>query len=137
MALIKTLMPEPHPTTGQPWYHVRSDDASKVLLFTGPAAGNMTLADGTLYNVNEDVIECDSVAHAHEVACLIGQQHEQTGRYDVSANDPSNPTGEDIPFLHGPCPHCGAGEALVRPAPVKYFKSRAEEQAARKKGARK
>lgn len=101
MALTRTFLGQ-HPTTGEPWYHYESDDDSKSVLITGPATGDLTLADGTTYNVSEAAIEVDP-SHVDELCHLIGLQHEETGRFDVSASE--SPTGEPIQFKHE-CPHC-------------------------------
>lgn len=106
MSLTRTLIGK-HPTSGQPLYHYQQgDDKTTSLLFTGKGTGTVTCKDGTTYAVDAEVIECASLAHAHEVAHHIGVQAEETGIYDVPAEENE---GVPIPFLHGPCPHCGAG----------------------------
>jgi len=128
MSLTRTLKGK-HPTSGLPLYHYDHTDETgeSCVLFTGLATGDVTLADGTVYGVDAEVIECKNLAHAHEVAHHIGVQLEQTGQLDVPGDEND---GVPIPFLHGPCPHCGAGAPYV-PAEVQRFATRAEEVAHR------
>ena len=105
MALRRTHLGK-HPTTGEPWFQYDSDDPAKAVLITGPAIGDMTVGDGTSYNVSEGASEVDP-AHVDELCHLIGLQHEETGRFDVSAEE--SPTGEPIKWEHTDCAVCSSG----------------------------
>lgn len=128
-----------HPTRGDAWWHYDHDASDgTVAVQTGLGSGNVTCADGTVYNVSEEVIEAASLAHAHEIAHLIGEQLEQTGECDVPASENE---GVPIPFLHGPCPHppCGAGNPYYtceHGGAIRHA-SRDAEQAHRAKAAKK
>lgn len=69
------------------------------VLLTGPVFGVFKTADGTEYDVSENVIEVQSEQHAGELAHQIGIHHEQNGH---PHHDPS------IPFVHTCTPSCGA-----------------------------
>lgn len=50
-----------------------------VAVQTLHATGDVVLSDGTSYNVDPNVIEAASTAHAHEISHHIGLAHEQFG----------------------------------------------------------
>lgn len=81
------------PTTEPLW----AFESDKHVVLTGPIFGSVELADGTVVDVSAPAIEVGSVAHAKEVAHLIGLRHEDEGheRHAPTANDP-----HPEPFLH-------------------------------------
>lgn len=95
MALTATYLGK-NPETGQPYFNYTEDDPTKALLITGPARGEVTLADGTSYSVDAEVVSIDA-DHVDEVHHHIEVQLEQMGVI------------ED--FTHSPCDHCETTEA--------------------------
>ena len=87
MTLNKRFDPE----TGQVQY--TQTDPSIPLVITGPIAGNVTLPDGTVYDVTEAVIE---VAPGDEllVSDAIGSRHVAEG-HPLFADEPFD-------FVHNP-----------------------------------
>lgn len=83
---------------GTPLHHYTPSDPSLGLVITNHATGLVTLADGTVYDVTEDVIEAP-VEHHGEISHLIGVKHETEGhpKYDP-----------EIPYVHECTDHCGA-----------------------------
>lgn len=99
MALTRTLIGK-HETTGEPLWHYLNDDPAKSVVLTGPATGDITLADGTTYAVDPVAIEVDP-AHLEELHHHIDLQHEQTGALDVVDDE-----GNLHVFKHQRCPAC-------------------------------
>ena len=54
---------------GTPHFHYHCPDGHVVL--TGPHTGDVSVSDGTVYNVTEAVIEVASPEHAAQVAALL------------------------------------------------------------------
>jgi len=83
MPLIRTVGPD-----GVANYRQDPPDPDKPVVLTGPVKGDITLADGTTYNVSDDFIEVENQAHADEVAHQIGLRHEAEGHPDHDADNP-------------------------------------------------
>ncbi len=69
------------------------------VILTGPIKGSVTLADGTVIDVSEPVIEAPLDQHG-EIAHLIGQRYAAEG----------HPDHTDVPFVHACtelCPQVG------------------------------
>jgi hypothetical protein len=48
-------------------------------VLVGPIKGEVTLSDGTVYDVSPDVVMCESREHAQEVADLVGDRYAAEG----------------------------------------------------------
>jgi hypothetical protein len=48
-------------------------------VFVGPIKGDVTLADGTVYDVSPDIVWVRDLDHAQEVAHLVGKRYESEG----------------------------------------------------------
>lgn len=84
------------PITGRPLFHYASD---KPVVIVGPFIhGTVELADGTVYDVNDNAIEVDSEEHAGEVSHAIGVRFEDEGHPLHTAEEP---------FYHLCTDHCG------------------------------
>lgn len=44
---------------GTPLYHYTQDDPTKAVVITGPIQGTVTLGDGTVVDVSDDLIEVE------------------------------------------------------------------------------
>ena len=68
-------------------------------LYTGPIQWLLTLADGTVVNVNPDVIEVTGQEQADEISFLIGEHWVKNGHPDDIEDDDD---GEVVqrPFVH-------------------------------------
>lgn len=83
---------------GSPHYLYVSDDDTKPVVITGSVVGDVTVGDGTTYNVSEPVIEV-SAGHDGEISHLIGMRYEAEG----------HPKHDDEhPFIHSCTEHCGS-----------------------------
>lgn len=85
MALVHTgfkdvVIDESGKTFRQPQFVFDGTDAAEDALITGPAAGTVTLADGTSYNVTPAAIHVASPEHAKAVAYHIAKMHEASGK---------------------------------------------------------
>jgi hypothetical protein len=68
-------------------------------LYTGPIQGLLTLNDGTVVNVNPDVIEVANQEQADEISFLIGEHWVANGHpHDVEEDEDGNPVQR--PFVH-------------------------------------
>lgn len=95
---------------GSPHYLYVSNDPTKAAVITGPITGTVAVADGTVYDVTEAVVEVD-LAHHGEIAHAIGIRHEEEGH-------PKHRGEGDLPFFHSCNDLCGAltvKEKLVEP----------------------
>lgn len=95
MALVRTnIGTRPD---GSPLYHYRQTDSDTPVVLTGPATGEVTVADGTTYSVSEPVIEV-AAGHEGEVAHHIAVQLQDSGHPDHAAGEP---------FVHDCTEACG------------------------------
>lgn len=78
--------------------HIQSDGP---VLMTGPIRGSLVLADGSVVDVTQDVIELPVEQHA-EVSDLIGKYWEANGHpHDVEWDDEAQATVQR-PFVYLP-----------------------------------
>lgn len=66
--------------------------AERHVLFTGPITGEITLADGTTYDVSPMQIDCTSHEHVVELCHQIGLRHEINGHPEVDGKFVYDPT---------------------------------------------
>lgn len=53
------------------------------IVLTGPITGTVTLEDGTVVNVNDNVVAADNPEQAAEIAHLVGQRYADEGHPQV------------------------------------------------------
>lgn len=83
---------------GSPRYHFHSDDPTKPVVYTGPNInGNVTLPDGTVYDVSEHYIEVEP-GHDGLLSHVLGMKFQDDGH-------PLH--GPEEPFVHTCTDHCG------------------------------
>lgn len=86
MALTKTHLGRNE--DGSPRFHYQHDGAKgTAVVITGPIYGEVTLPDGTTYDVTDDAIEVPA-KHAEQVAAAIGDRHEAEGHPKHDAETP-------------------------------------------------
>jgi hypothetical protein len=104
--LVRSLVTLPD---GSSRFHYQQEpiDPSKPVCFTGPAKGNYTTDDGTVYNVSDDWVEFESMQHFGEVSHKVGLAHEQDGHpthkprnYVPTDDDPTPYAPETDEFVH-------------------------------------
>ena len=93
MSLIRTVGPD-----GVVNYRQDPPDPDRPVVFTGPIKGEITLTDGSTYNVSDDYVEADSHEAAGELSHYIGLRHESEGHPGHT---------EDEPFVHVCTEQCG------------------------------
>lgn len=113
----KTLLGR-DPVTGRPAYNFEIEESDLDengefhVVATGAGRGLVQLADGTTYDVTDDMIAVKSEAERAEVAHHIGVQVEKTGVLDSFDEN----TGELIKYRHTDCDHCDAPKTHVSAA---------------------
>lgn len=106
MALKRTYLgrhPEGHDFAGQPHYRYESD---QPLIYVGPyVAGEVTLDDGTVYDVSQDVVEAP-LEHHGQISHHVGMKLEREGH--PLHKDP------ETPFVHECNEHCGPSKRKAK-----------------------
>lgn len=91
-----------HPPEGH------EDEAMHFVITGIHSTGDVTLPDGTVYNVSQPVIRVQSPEHAGLVHHLIAEQHEVQRRLGFAPDEERHPdTGEVVGAPHICTDHCG------------------------------
>lgn len=82
---------------GTPHFLYRSTDG-KPLVYTGPITGPVELADGTVVDVSDEIVEVEDDAQALAVSDAIGARYDAEG-HPLFLADPTVP---DLGFISVP-----------------------------------